>query len=247
MEILYSSTHHASTDSGITETVYNWRIAEFHTYYVSCHAWGWSVWVHNAYVPLDEDPNYQQLKQRLGEDERRSNHQPTANFRDELSSLGIDHDAALAAAGKGNYRAFMDAVEGKKSFTFLSNSEKNDLYARAVQVIEAREKYATQAQDHHAIPWENSTYNHQQHPLVEQAGVNLKTYEPNIQAVVGHDYAPYHLEVQRRMNNAFMELQGDLTPGSARAALNNVIQSIWTDIGRGRLRLYAPPKNVTLL
>ena len=34
-------------DTGSWETVYNFRIAEFHTYFVGCDEWGFSVWAHN--------------------------------------------------------------------------------------------------------------------------------------------------------------------------------------------------------
>ena len=37
-------------DTGWWETVYNFRIAEFHTYFVGCDEWGFSVWVHNQYA-----------------------------------------------------------------------------------------------------------------------------------------------------------------------------------------------------
>ena len=29
-------------------TVYNLRVADYHTYFVGCDEWGWSVWAHNA-------------------------------------------------------------------------------------------------------------------------------------------------------------------------------------------------------
>ncbi|MEZ6143372.1 MAG: polymorphic toxin-type HINT domain-containing protein [Zavarzinella sp.] len=33
------------------ETVYNLRIAEYHTYFVGCDEWGWSAWAHNSCDP----------------------------------------------------------------------------------------------------------------------------------------------------------------------------------------------------
>jgi hypothetical protein len=30
-------------------TLYNLRVSDFHTYFVGCHEWGFSVWAHNAY------------------------------------------------------------------------------------------------------------------------------------------------------------------------------------------------------
>jgi hypothetical protein len=35
-------------DTSEYETVYNLSIADFHTYFVGCHEWGFSVWAHNA-------------------------------------------------------------------------------------------------------------------------------------------------------------------------------------------------------
>src|SRR5262249_48467053 len=37
------------SDSGETTTVYNLRIADYHTYYVGSHEWGFSLWAHNMY------------------------------------------------------------------------------------------------------------------------------------------------------------------------------------------------------
>jgi hypothetical protein len=36
-------------DTGEYERVYNLRVADFHTYFVGCQEWGWSVWAHNEY------------------------------------------------------------------------------------------------------------------------------------------------------------------------------------------------------
>ena len=35
-------------DAGVVETVYNWRIADHHTYFVSADEWAVSVWAHNT-------------------------------------------------------------------------------------------------------------------------------------------------------------------------------------------------------
>jgi hypothetical protein len=41
-------------DTGEFDTVYNIRVADFHTYFVGSEEWGFSVWAHNAYrVPKD--------------------------------------------------------------------------------------------------------------------------------------------------------------------------------------------------
>jgi hypothetical protein len=36
------------TDSGEVTTVYNLRVAEYHTFFVGCEEWGFGVWAHNA-------------------------------------------------------------------------------------------------------------------------------------------------------------------------------------------------------
>jgi hypothetical protein len=34
--------------TGQIAKVYNLRVADYHTYFVGCDEWGWSVWAHNA-------------------------------------------------------------------------------------------------------------------------------------------------------------------------------------------------------
>jgi hypothetical protein len=41
-------------DTGEYETVYNLRIADYHTYFVGCEEWGFSVWAHNQYDNIKE-------------------------------------------------------------------------------------------------------------------------------------------------------------------------------------------------
>jgi RHS repeat-associated protein len=45
----------AVTCSGEVTTVYNFRIADYHTYFVGCEAWGFSLWAHNACRVVQED------------------------------------------------------------------------------------------------------------------------------------------------------------------------------------------------
>jgi Pretoxin HINT domain len=37
-------------DTGECETLYNIRVADFHTYFVGCDEWGFSVWAHNTCI-----------------------------------------------------------------------------------------------------------------------------------------------------------------------------------------------------
>jgi Pretoxin HINT domain/Putative Ig domain len=48
-------------------TVYNLRVADYHTYFVGCQAWGFSVWAHNAdYVLVPYEDGYR-LAEKIGE------------------------------------------------------------------------------------------------------------------------------------------------------------------------------------
>ena len=38
------------SETGEWAAVYNLRVADFHTYFVGCSEWGWSVWAHNQYT-----------------------------------------------------------------------------------------------------------------------------------------------------------------------------------------------------
>jgi hypothetical protein len=40
-------------DTGEYETVYNCRVADWHTYFVGCDEWGFDVWAHNACVGIN--------------------------------------------------------------------------------------------------------------------------------------------------------------------------------------------------
>jgi hypothetical protein len=41
------------TDTGRWETVYNFRVSDYHTYFVGCDEWGFSVWAHNMCTEAD--------------------------------------------------------------------------------------------------------------------------------------------------------------------------------------------------
>src|SRR5262249_45222624 len=41
-------------DTGQYEEVYNFRLADYHTYFVGGEEWGFSVWAHNSYKLTDE-------------------------------------------------------------------------------------------------------------------------------------------------------------------------------------------------
>ncbi len=53
-------------DTGSWETVYNFRIADFHTYFVGCDEWGFSVWAHNQYDARNSMPNRAKWEKKGG-------------------------------------------------------------------------------------------------------------------------------------------------------------------------------------
>jgi len=42
-------------DTGRVETVYNMRVADYHTYFVGRGEWGFALWVHNSYFPVPKN------------------------------------------------------------------------------------------------------------------------------------------------------------------------------------------------
>ncbi|VTR96950.1 polymorphic toxin-type HINT domain-containing protein [Tuwongella immobilis] len=72
------------------ETVYNLRVSDFHTYFVGCDEWGFSVWAHNAcFVVVQEGENVFRLYKAEG-----------GGFRP-LEKTFESLDAAKQAAGPG--------------------------------------------------------------------------------------------------------------------------------------------------
>jgi len=103
-------------------------------------------------------------------------------------------------------------------------------------------------QGHHGIPWNNKTFNHQAHPLVKQAGTNLKKHPTNLRPLKGHigRHSPsYHQEIRRRMDEGFKRVAGK-GKGAAEAEVESVLEGIWKDIGSGKLKPY-DHKDVLLL
>src|SRR5262249_53242300 len=45
----------AVADTGTVRTVYNLRVSGYHTYFVGCQEWGFSVWAHNAAYELGQE------------------------------------------------------------------------------------------------------------------------------------------------------------------------------------------------
>jgi hypothetical protein len=113
-------------------------------------------------------------------------------------------------------------------------TKKNVLGPRGKKVQNATE-------EHHGIPWDNNTFKHHEHDLVQQAGVDLKTYAKNLREVTGHkgrhSASLYHTEIKKRLDAAHAKVEGK-GQKAAQRALDKVIKNIWTDIGSGKLPLY---------
>jgi hypothetical protein len=201
-------------DSGEVTTVYNWRIADYHTYYVSATPEGASVWAHNAWYT-----NQQEFERAY----RRENPDAT--------------DREVRRAWQRNLIEIDSRRQDRVDF------EDPDPQNAAVQgryTGDAHFYGDLPIQDHHAIPWENSEYNHQQHPLVVQAGADLQTDPRNIAPVINHQgphSASYHRDVQTRLDTAFGALK-TRSQAAADKALGEVMRGIWRDIGNGSLQLY---------
>jgi hypothetical protein len=79
-------------DTGEWAALYNFRVADHHTYFVGCDAWGFSVWAHNACVALG-------LRGGLADFARRTGGKPYWEWRAAgLTQLPVEPKAAFPAA-----------------------------------------------------------------------------------------------------------------------------------------------------
>jgi hypothetical protein len=95
-------------------------------------------------------------------------------------------------------------------------------------------------QNHHLVPYNNKTYNHQNHPLVKEAGANLKT-DPRNQVPLANHAGPhsqsYHSDVNKILNEEYAKAAGK-GPTTASNALNTAYQRIYQGIQDGSIRPY---------
>jgi hypothetical protein len=75
-------------DTGAYETVYNLRIADFHTYFVGSQEWGWSVWAHNLYGP--------EFQRRINELDPNMTENQARSFLAQMRRNGSAPEAAVA-------------------------------------------------------------------------------------------------------------------------------------------------------
>ncbi len=86
------------TETGSWEPVYNFRISAFHTYFVGCEAWGFSVWAHNSYGEFERIVTDPRLKTKLSTTEARLAYYKDAKggeaaLRQGLKDAGLHHTA----------------------------------------------------------------------------------------------------------------------------------------------------------
>jgi RHS repeat-associated protein len=107
-------------------------------------------------------------------------------------------------------------------------------------------------QTHHKIPFGNSSFNHQNHPLVRQAGVNLKSSIRNQMLLGNHGgrhSKPYHLKIKEWLDEGFDRVAGKGQAAALRK-LNQIIDRIEGGIANGTLRpytnkdVYIPPGGI---
>lgn len=122
----------------------------------------------------------------------------------------------------------------------------------AARIRPARPPAGAPVANHHGIPHSNSIYNHEANDLVRASGVDLKDYARNQRNLINHvgrHARAYHIEVRRRLDAAWAELntaEFRALPAAqqqalARARLDAVIDGIFTDLGNGSLWVNSRP------
>jgi len=127
-------------DTGAEERVYNLRVAEYHTYFVGCDEWGFSVWAHNA------DCSPQQVsaavQEVLGKGKHFESHPGLAKQVSDALNLGTESGRAQAVRLLKNN---LDGVGPAKAEMNVSDLVKNRM---KVAIIEDGLPGHLQFQDH---------------------------------------------------------------------------------------------------
>ncbi len=93
-------------DTGCWETVYNLRVADFHTYFVGCDEWGFAVWAHNAYTAEERAALHDALRGKVADVRAR-------DFVSSVEELGLSHADALAVAQSKTGQALLHRYSGE--------------------------------------------------------------------------------------------------------------------------------------
>jgi hypothetical protein len=121
-------------DTGEYETVYNLRVADFHTYFVGCQEWGFSVWAHNSYEQfkeaLIEEGHVSARSRRLREE---------GGKRGDLYGLYHDTVENFAGTSEASFKAALKQKFPSISETALNNAWESVKQAPPVGVPIPRE------------------------------------------------------------------------------------------------------------
>jgi hypothetical protein len=179
-----------------------------------------------------------------------------------------DSDIAKLSSGSrtgltGNQRAFLDGLPHPPEGYRWRNHGDNIIVVRKpgttgeplsfnpnsrsfepkniVDSLEATSDSRHVIQRHHMIPWDNSTYNHGNHPLVRQSGLNIKTYKNNMIDLANHagpHTAKYHQDITNILNKHLRYAYGR-GQRMAQTALDNALAEIKEGIVKGTLKPYS--------
>jgi hypothetical protein len=95
-------------------TVYNLRVAEYHTYFVGSRGWAFSLWAHNAYAK----PNLNTLWSVVGANKKAYHGKFGMFYHDPLTGLWWSKDTA--GHGGSAWKVFQ---EGKKGLTWIADAD----------------------------------------------------------------------------------------------------------------------------
>jgi RHS repeat-associated protein len=152
---------------------------------------------------------------------------------------------ALASAG-GSSTAFWSAVTARPAVALWVIKQVAPVAFTAYVMLMARSGGTGASggsggiQEHHKVPYGSKKFNHQNHPLVKQAGINLEKHARN-KMLLGnhggrHSYK-YHEQIDQMLWNAYGDVAGK-GKDAAKSAFDSVCQKIERDIANGTLRPY---------
>ncbi|MBN2817942.1 MAG: RHS repeat-associated core domain-containing protein, partial [Bacteroidales bacterium] len=156
-----------------------------------------------------------------------------------VASFASDPGGTLSAI-KDSWAANGGYLAGGMTFDVASGILAGGFQARGTKFSIQASK-SGRVQVHHKAPWSNKTFNHQNHPLVKQAEVNLKTYRNNLMDLGNHAgrHSPeYHRGVQNIFNKHYRSAIGKGKSG-AQNALDNSLTEIENSIKNGVLNPYS--------
>jgi hypothetical protein len=121
-------------DSGRFETVYNFRVAEFHTYFVGCAEWGFTVWAHNEYGRQLEGASRQGTLMQRAWEYRQSIGRATGNAGHYKFNVAVVR--YQTATGQVRTRAFRSGTQLPDGSWTYSGGSRNHSEQRMIRWLE---------------------------------------------------------------------------------------------------------------